>query len=524
MVGNLNLPERIRVHSGTVACKQSHCRYPPSYSISDIISFCTGGIPGLAVHYKSLRHTGLQLLSQVSHNRTYLLTGRSPFPYYSAVMSASRITVIAGDATESVNLTLHPTESFPPKGLSNTRGSNVNRPLNTKWRQQTLRKWEPMLSLPLSILTCLLTGLICSALGYLILAASESKISHRIEYDAGSDTNTSDRRGAVAEQKHGSVMDIDKCRLDTSDQANSFHANHTCFVKSTLRHTILDQAYIFYELQGYYQNHRRFMSSVMRTQFTDEWRPGISTNCAPLVSAQSSYCFKGNCDPETIDTRELFPCGIVANTMFNDIFWLHYGLLPTGEVLGPTDLIQHGIARRYPSHNMKNPSWDPSSDTFLPIWNNPNMSRIIPSPLDLNITPQITDDYTNSTAWVVDPRDPYKGSGVGLENEHWRVWVELAATQPFWKPFGKINRTLPNGTILIFAVQSNFYVRSFGGSKALIISDLAWFGNRNHTLGAFFIGVGVIFLLAWVLFTARWIRGSRRLGDAASLAWKHKTK
>nr|CCA17091.1 protein kinase putative [Albugo laibachii Nc14] len=427
-------------------------------------------------------------------------------------MSASRVIVIAEGPTESLQL----------ESLSNKKDSNVNRPANTKWRQQTLPKWEPMLSLPLTILTCLLIGLSCMALGLLILAASESNLSHRIQYDAGSDTNFSDRRGAMPQQKDGSVLNITNCLLDHSEEANSFHANHTCFVNITLQHTILDQAYIFYELEGFYQNHRRFMSSVMRTQFTDEWRPGMSTNCAPLVSAQSSYCFEGICDPE-VRNRELFPCGIVANTMFNDIFWLHHGLLPTGEVLGRTDLVHRGIARRYPSHNEKNPSWELLFDAYLPIWNNPNMSRIVPSPLEPNITPHITEDYTNSTAWVVDPRDPYAGSGVGLENEHWRVWVELAATQPFWKPFGTIDRTLPNGTNLVFAVQSNFYVRSFGGSKALIISDLTWFGSRNHTLGAFFIGIGVIFLLGWVLYTIRWLRGSRRLGDAASLAWKHKT-
>jgi hypothetical protein len=110
---------------------------------------------------------------------------------------------------------------------------------------------------------------------------------------------------------------------------------------------------------------------------------------------------------------------------------------------------------------------------------------------------------------------------IGLENEHWRVWVELAANQPFRKTYGKIEKNLPAGTKLIFAVQSNFFVRSFGGSKALVLAKISWFGSENYTLGGFFLMTSLIFFIATVFFSIRACKNPRPLGNASALAWKH---
>ncbi|GAB9467054.1 hypothetical protein Gpo141_00004413 [Globisporangium polare] len=413
-------------------------------------------------------------------------------------------------------------------GNGKRKEPNVNRPENTRWAQQKLPMWEPMLTLSWSIAICFFVAATCLALGIVIIDTSSSLTTMRVVYDAGSDTNLTDRGDAKAVQEQGQVTNLSNCLLDTPEMANKFHANHTCFINITLTEAISGPAHIYYELAGFHQHHRRFVSSYDRTQVTDEWRPEDAlTMCKPLEYLDAMSCDVSVCDPASKHERMTFPCGIVANTMFNDIFWLHEGFLPTtGEKLNRTHLVSKGIARTYPSHNMKNPTWTIDRSKHLPVWNNENFSRIIPPPAASggDQQPYIADDYTNSTAWVHNPTDPELGAGTGVENEHWRVWVEGAANQPFRKAYGKIQRDLPVGTTLVFAVQSNFYVRSFAGSKALVVSELSWLGSQNYALGVFFIAVGGVFCIAGALFALRKCTNPRPLGDTTYLEWKHKHK
>ncbi|KAJ0400299.1 hypothetical protein ATCC90586_004256 [Pythium insidiosum] len=397
---------------------------------------------------------------------------------------------------------------------------NVNRPDNSRWTQQRFRVWEPMLTLNWSIAICFVVAASCTAIGIAMVLESSTLTTYRVVYDDGGRSHME----AKAVQPDGTVQDLDKCLLDSPGQANSFHADHTCLITITLREPIAGPAYVFYELSDLHQHHRRFVSSMDRTQFTDEWRPGVLlTTCDPMAETESEACDIGFCSAASKQRRDYFPCGIVANTMFNDIFWLHDGMLPSGERLTRRDLVSRGVARTYAAHNTKNPTWDLPLDKFLPVWRNPNFSRIIPPPpsAGVDLSPSIAADYTNSTAWVHDPLDPDHGVGTGVENEHWRVWVETAAIEPFRKPYGRIQRDLPAGTTLTFAVQSNYFVRSFKGRKALVVGELSWFGSENYAMGIFFLGVAVIFFTATLLFGVRRCVSPRRLGDASVLAWKH---
>lgn len=398
----------------------------------------------------------------------------------------------------------------------------ANRPEDTRFMQQRMPMWEPMLTLSTSIVICFVVSASCLALGVIIVTSSATLTSVRVEYDAGSHNSTV-RGNAVAQQADGSVTDIENCYLDHADDANKFAANHTCYIHITLSEAISGPAYVFYELHGVYQNHRRFGSSIDRTQWTDEWDPDTTlTTCAPLTYVTSPSCNVGQCSDNI--TRAVFPCGLVANTMFNDIFWLHSGQLPNGDTLNRTHLVAKGTARTYPTHPTRNPTKFVMNDTtYLPVWKNPNLSRIIP-PVDGDQQPHIASDYENSTAWVVDPLNADYGVGVGLENEHWRTWVEIAAMEPFRKAYGRIERDLPVNTTLVFAVQSNYYVRSFGGTKALVVSELSWFGTENYPLGIFFLAVGGLFFLAGTLFALRKCQRPRPLGDATTLEWKRKAQ
>ncbi|CAK4516482.1 unnamed protein product [Aphanomyces euteiches] len=391
----------------------------------------------------------------------------------------------------------------------NKRRELKNRPDDSKFTQQTLRVWKPILTLQWAIGVLSLGAIVCLTLGGLVLQRSSNMSLYRVLYDAGSKSNGV---APTAVQLGGTVAYLDKCHLGSPQDANSFSGSKTCFVTVTLDRDIVGDTIVFYELAPFYQTHRRYMTSQVLQQYMGGWSPGDSTSdCDPVLASPSTQLCNGTTCFGTNKSRQHYPCGLVANTMFNDIFWLHNGTLPSGKVLGPADLKIAGIARTFTNYNFKNPQTPLDLDTFLPIWHNPNYSRIIPPP-GSDILPQITSDYTNSTAWVTTP------PGTGVENKYFRVWVNLAAGNVLRKPYGRIAvPNLPAGTQLTFAVQSNFYTE---GSKAIVVGEIGWFGSENIAMGVLFIISGSFCLIAALVFTYKAIKNPRRLGDVTSLKWK----
>lgn len=107
----------------------------------------------------------------------------------------------------------------------------------------------------------------------------------------------------------------------------------------------------------------------------------------------------------------------------------------------------------------------------------------------------------------------------GVENEHFIVWMRTAGLPTFRKLYGKIDKSLKKGDKLIFEVESNFEVDSFGGSKSIVISNLGEFGGKNSFLGISYIVVGSISLLLGVLFAIKQLISPRQLGDTRYLGW-----
>ncbi|KAF0774247.1 hypothetical protein AaE_002053 [Aphanomyces astaci] len=397
--------------------------------------------------------------------------------------------------------------------VTTTEGGGVlpkakNCPDASKFTQQNLPVWTPILTLRWSVAVLLLGTIVCLTLGGLVLQRSRNMSVYRVVYDGPSSATAV----VESEQSGGTVVHVSKCHLASPHDANSFSGSKTCFVTITLQRDIAGDTLVFYELSPFYQNHRRYMTSQLPQQYMGGWQAGDTTTaCDPVLTSPDSLLCNGTVCYGANVSRQHYPCGLVANTMFNDIFWLHNGTLPSGQQLYPTDLLHTGIARTFQSYNFANPSGKLDLDSFLPIWHNPNYSRIIPPP-GTSLPPQITSDYTNSTAWTT------SAPGTGVENEFFRVWVNLAAGNVVRKPYGRIGvRDLPAGTTLTFAVQSNFFT---DGTKAIVVGEVAWFGSENVALGVVFLVVGSLCLVATVVFAYKAIRNPRRLGDVTTLKWK----
>ena len=107
----------------------------------------------------------------------------------------------------------------------------------------------------------------------------------------------------------------------------------------------------------------------------------------------------------------------------------------------------------------------------------------------------------------------------GVEDEHFMVWMRTAALPTFRKLYGRIEGPFKKGDSLEFSVQSAFIVESFGGTKALVVSNLSDLGGKNPYLGVSYIVVGSLSLLFGSLFALKNMISPRPIGSPTLLPW-----
>lgn len=199
--------------------------------------------------------------------------------------------------------------------------------------------------------------------------------------------------------------------------------------------------YVYYQLTGYYQNHRRYIKSRNDVQLAGKvpktWKS--IEDCLPRRAV--------NEDKDKSRRANWFlPCGLVPWSRFNDSF----ALFPQGSSV-PVPWRKQGIA------------WD--SDVKVKF-KNPD-----PSAAGTRLTPP-----------------------VDFEDEDFIVWMRTAGQPAFRKMYRIIDSDLPAGDYSV-TVNSLFPVTEFSGTKSLVLSTVSWMGGKNTFLGTAYIVVGIICLL-----------------------------
>lgn len=320
------------------------------------------------------------------------------------------------------------------------------RPKDSPFYQQKLKAWQPILTPKWVIITFLLIGLPFVGIGFWLKSVSDNVVEYRYQYD-----------GAGTDAKYSS------CQMSNKTQYT------VCNIIVDVAKEMKGPVFVYYELTNFYQNHRRYVKSKSEDQIQGKvlasGAAGLK-DCEPLITREEG-------STKTI----LHPCGLIAQSFFNDTFALA-SPAASGVTMDETAI-----------------SWKADRERFKGL-----------SDAEKNRT-----GYT----WINDVYPNVKD----ITDEHFIVWMRPAALPTFRKLYGRIAATIPAGTNFNFTVNASYPVTSFEGTKALVLSTTSVIGGKNDFLGLAYIVVGFACIALAALFGVRSYFGGRKLGDTTFLVW-----
>ncbi|KAH8102878.1 transcription regulator [Cristinia sonorae] len=366
------------------------------------------------------------------------------------------------------------------------------RPANTAFKQQRLKAWQPIFTPKTVLPTFFIIGIIFAPIGGLLIWGSGLVSEITLDY---TDCDSLTPSASLSELTFTDLPEYNY-RLNSKDSDAAFVTPQYAFINNSsapvgqqqqciidfdipydMKHTVL----LYYKLTNFYQNHRRYVKSLNSDQLKGKF-----------VSEDKLQ--KGDCKPLARVTNDngtfaIYPCGLIANSIFNDTYSPLELTTDSGTkfTFSENGIAWPGEARKYAS----TPGY--------------NLSEIVPPP---NWAARFPNGYTEDT-----PPPDLKA------DEHFQNWMRTAGLPTFTKLWGRNdNDDLLKGRYRISAFM-NFPVKPYKGRKAIVISTVSWIGGKNPFLGWAYVAAAGLFVLLAILGTIRHMIKPRKLGDMSMLSW-----
>eukprot|EP00245_Coleochaete_scutata_P003746 TRINITY_DN15601_c0_g1_i1.p1 TRINITY_DN15601_c0_g1~~TRINITY_DN15601_c0_g1_i1.p1 ORF type:complete len:358 (+),score=62.04 TRINITY_DN15601_c0_g1_i1:109-1182(+) len=248
-----------------------------------------------------------------------------------------------------------------------------------------------------------------------------------------------------------------------------------CRIELTVTKRMKAPVYIYYQLDNFYQNHRRYVKSRVDSQLRrDEGDKAVTS----LSACKPQEYLRDNV------SLPIDPCGLIAWSFFNDTY-----IFRKSGSASNISVDETGIA------------WD--SDRKEKFGDH------LPSNFN-------TDEGTRGGG-TLDASKPLN------ENEHLIVWMRTAALPTFRKLWGKIHDSIEEGENITVYIKNNYNTYSFNGKKKIVLSTASWLGGKNDFLGIAYLTVGCLCLFLSLIFFIVHLNNPRPLGDTSYLSWHRKS-
>ncbi|XP_006836332.2 putative ALA-interacting subunit 2 [Amborella trichopoda] len=338
-------------------------------------------------------------------------------------------------STSGSNLEIH-------SGFRNTLHSSVY-----GFTQQNLPACKPVLTPGWVITMFLSVGFICIPIGVAALLASQSVVEIVDRYDTECIPEVF-RDNKVAYIKDDSI---------------SKNCTRILKVPSYMKAPI----YVYYQLDSFYQNHRRYVKSRSDRQLLYGLKYTDTASCKP---------------EETGNGLPIVPCGLVAWSLFNDTY----------------NFVHESVELKV---NRKNIAWKSDREHKF----------------GKDVYPFNFQNGSLIGGAKLDPQIPLS------EQEDLMVWMRTAALPSFRKLYGVIEIDLDADEILTVFLSNNYNTYSFGGKKRLVLSTKSWLGGKNNFLAVACLAVGSSCIFMALLFVLLHVRNPRTFGDPTYLTLDRKS-
>lgn len=245
---------------------------------------------------------------------------------------------------------------------------------------------------------------------------------------------------------------------------------------------------LYYRLTNFYQNHRRYVKSFDMQQLNGEYR-------------SASDIDGSDCDPLQLgeDGKPYYPCGLIANSLFNDT------------IFPPLALNWPGESGNY-TYDMKNTSiaWDSDKELYKTVTTDVYPYGSVVPPM-----------YWREKYPVYNETFPYPDLHT---DEAFQVWMRTAGLPTFSKLARRNDtRAMEIGRYQVDVYDcewmdiekkeeveckaltwhvADFPVNSYDGTKSILLSTRTIMGGKNPFLGIAYVVVGGLCIVLGALFTA----------------------
>jgi hypothetical protein len=251
-----------------------------------------------------------------------------------------------------------------------------------------------------------------------------------------------------------------------------------CIDEFTITADTPEPVFFYYGFRGYYQNYRQYVRSRDDKQLLGR---GLNheTPCGSLAIDNTD--------------REIAPCGLIAESLFNDSFTLVKSAALADEHIR---MDGEGIAW---STDVRDKFRNPPGDLKEAFKN--------------TAAPGSWPDYDVTSIGG-------GGNKQGYENEDLIVWMRTMAT-PDWRKLHRILHAPLKGGNYKLTIEYNYPSTIFEGRKFYFFTTTTYFGGGNATLSTYFFITGVVYIVLGFLLIACHARYPRKLGDPKLLRFSY---